>query len=198
MSEGIFIKKLIERITGIEPEVRLYIDSSSSRQLISRKGLGKARHLDVNLLWIQKMKNVIVKPIKGTENPADLGTKALSRDKIRKYMKALGYKGDFVEGEESKPGKTGQTKSISVGMIAEIVAVLMSEGFSVEAAKVGFKRSTPWMNGFFLLALVCMFAVAVVSMKCLSAAVSAQAEGLGKEEKEKRKEKKRQEKKKKV
>ena len=72
MSEGIFTKKLIERITGIEPEVRLYIDSSSSRQLISRKGLGKARHLDVNLLWIQKMKNVIVKPIKGIENPADL------------------------------------------------------------------------------------------------------------------------------
>ena len=34
MSEGIFIKKLIERITGIELEVRLYIDSSSSRQWI--------------------------------------------------------------------------------------------------------------------------------------------------------------------
>ena len=194
MSEGIFIKKLIERITGIEPEVRLYIDSSSSRQLISRKGLGKARHLDVNLLWIQKMKNVIVKPINGTENPADLGTKALSRDKIRKYMKALGYKGEFVEEEESRPGKTGQTKSISVGMIAKIVAVLMSEGFSVEAAKVEFKRSTPWMSGFFLLALVCMVVIAVVSMKCLSAAVSAQAEGLRKEEKEKRKEKKRKEK----
>ena len=145
MSEGIFIKKLIERITGIEPEVRLYIDSSSSRQLISRKGLGKARHLDVNLLWIQKMKNVIVKPIKGTENPADLGTKALSRDKIREYMKALGYKGELPQ-----PRKTAQTKSISVGMIAKIVAVLMSEGFSVEAAKVGFKSSTPWMSGFFL------------------------------------------------
>ena len=194
MSEGIFIKKLIERITGIEPEVRLYIDPSSSRQLISRKGLGTARHLDVNLLWIQKMKNVIVKPIKGTENPADLGTKALSRDKIRKYMKALGYKGEFVEEEEPQPRKTAQTKSISVGMIAKIVAVLMSEGFSVEAAKVGFKRSTPWMSGFFLLVLVCMVIVAFVSMKCLSAAVSAQAEGLGKEEKEKRKGKKRKEK----
>ena len=193
MSEGIFIKKLIGRITGIEPEVRLYIDSSSSRQLTSRKGLGKARHLDVNLLWIQKMKNVIVKPIKGTENPADLGTKALSRDKIRKYMKALGYKGEFVEEEESQPRKTAQAKSISVGMIAKIVAVSMSEGFSVEAAKVGFKRSTPWMSGFFLLVIVCMVVVAFVSMKCLSAAVSAQAGGLGKEEKEKRKGKKRKE-----
>ena len=186
MSEGIFIKKLIERTTGIEPEVRLYIDSSSSRQLISRKGLGKARHLDVNLLWIQKMKNVIVKPIKGTENPADLGTKALSQDKIRKYMKALGYKGEFVEEEEPQPKKTARTKSISVGMIAKIVAVLMSEGFSVEAAKVGFKSSTRWTSGFFLLALVCMVMAAFVSMKCLSAAVLTQAEGLGKEEKEKR------------
>ena len=81
VSEGIFLRKLIERITGMTPEVRLCIDSSSSRQLISRKGLGKARHLDVSLLWIQKMKNVLVKAIKGVDNPADLGTKALSRNK---------------------------------------------------------------------------------------------------------------------
>ena len=125
------------------------------------------------------MKNVIVKPIKGTEDPADLGTKALSRDKIRKYMKALGYE------EEPRPRKTAQTKSISVGMIAKIVAVLMFEGFSVEAAKVDFKSSSPWMSGLFLLVLVCIVMVAFVSMKCLSAAVLAQAEGLGKEEKEK-------------
>ena len=78
-------------------------------------------------------------------------------------------------------------------MIAKNVAVLMSEGFSVEAAKIGFKRSTPWMSGFFLLALVCVVVVAFVSMKCLPAAVSAQAEGLGKEEKVKRKGKKRKE-----
>ena len=86
------------------------------------------------------MKNVIVKPIKGTENPADLGTKALSRDKIRKYMKALGYKGEFVEEEESKPGKTGQTKSISVGMIAKIVAALMSGDFLLKLQKLDSKE----------------------------------------------------------
>ena len=125
MSKGIFIQKLIGRLTGIEPEVRLYIDSSSSRQLISRKGLGKARHLDVNLLWIQKMKNVLVKAIKGTENPADLGTKALSKDKIKKYMKALGYRGEFIEEDEMRTRRVTKMKSISVGMIAKIVAVLM-------------------------------------------------------------------------
>ena len=46
------------------------------------------------------MKNVLVKAIKGVDNPADLGTKALSRDKIKKYLKALGYRGDFLDEEE--------------------------------------------------------------------------------------------------
>ena len=101
-------------------------------------------------------------------------------------MKALGYKGEVIEEEESQPRKTAQAKSISVGMIAKIV-----EGFSVEAAKVGLNRSTPWMSGFFLLTLVCMVVFAFVSMRYLSAAVSAQAGGLGKEEKERGKKKKR-------
>ena len=32
--------------------------------------------------------DVLVEAIKGVDNPADLGTKALSRDKIKKYLKA--------------------------------------------------------------------------------------------------------------
>ena len=43
MSEGVFLQKLVERITGVAPEVRLYIDSSLSRHLILRKGLGKSQ-----------------------------------------------------------------------------------------------------------------------------------------------------------
>ena len=142
LSEGVCLQKLMERITGIAPEVRLYIDSSSSRQLISRKGLGKARHLDVSLLWIQKMKHVLVKAIKGVDNPADLGTKALLRDKIKKYLKALGYRGDFVDepDHQVRRMKTGM-KTINVSMIAKIVAILMSEGISVEGTKVVAKSS---------------------------------------------------------
>ena len=185
MSEGIFIQKLIGRLTGIEPEVRLYIDSSSSRQLISRKGLGKARHLDVNLLWIQKMKNVLVKAIKGTENPADLGTKALSKDKIKKYMKALGYRGEFIEEDEMQNRRVTKMKSISVGMIAKIVAVLMSEGFSVEATRIGevfVESKSCCMSGLYWLILIClgMFICMSMTMTCPSAAVLVQAVGPGK------------------
>ena len=56
LSEAVFLKGLLERILGIEPKLVMYSDSSSSRQLIARKGLGKARHLDVDLLWIQRSK----------------------------------------------------------------------------------------------------------------------------------------------
>ena len=41
----------------------LYSDSSSSRQLIARKGLGRARHLDADLLWIQRIDNLKIKAI---------------------------------------------------------------------------------------------------------------------------------------
>ena len=186
MSEAIFLQKLIERITGMKPEVRLYIDSSSSRQLISRKVLGKARHSDVSLLWIQKMKNVLVKAIKGVDNPADLGTKALSRDKIKKYLRALGYRGDFLDEEEQQARRaaTGM-KSISVSMIAKIVAILVSEGISVEGTKVVAEKksheiSTSGNFGCCLLVLICIGLCCVFTM-FVSAAVWDQAFGFGKE-----------------
>ena len=151
MSEGVFLQKLVERITGIVPEVRLYLDSSSSRQLISRKGLGKARHMDVSLLWIQKLKGVLVKAIKGTENPADLGTKALSRDKIAKYLRILGYRGDFVvEQDEGPPVKARQVKTLhtlNVGTIAKIVALIVAELGVVEGVRLSASSTAcfPWV-----------------------------------------------------
>ena len=62
----------------------MYCTQSNSRQLIARKGLGKARHLDVDLWWIQKTQGLVIKAIAGKDKPADLGTKSLTRDKIRK------------------------------------------------------------------------------------------------------------------
>ena len=69
LSEGVSLKGLLERILGVEPRLVLFSDSSSSRQLIARKGLGKARHLDVDLLWIQRMPTLIIKAIKGKDKP---------------------------------------------------------------------------------------------------------------------------------
>ena len=41
----------------------------------------------------------MINAIKGKDNTADLGTKSLSRDKIRKYMTTIGYIGDYLDQE---------------------------------------------------------------------------------------------------
>ena len=156
------------------------------------------------LLWTQKMKNVLVKAIKGVDNRADLGTNALSRDKIKKYLKALGYRGDFLDEEEQQVrGAATGIKSISVSMIARIVAILVSEGISVEGTKVEAEEKSHQISasgnfGFCLLVLICIGLCCMFTM-FVSAAVWDQAFGFGKEkegrkglkklEKKKRKEK---------
>ena len=125
-----------------------------------------------------------MKAITGTDNLADLGTKALSRDKIKKYLRTLGYRGGFVDEQENQAQRTkGKPNAISVSMIAKIVAMLISEGISVEGAKigmdmglakVGFKHSTSCRLGICLLMLVCVASCVMLGM-CPSAAVLAQA-----------------------
>ena len=112
LSEGVFLKGLLERILGVEPRLVLFSDSSSSRQLIARKGLGKARHLDVDLLWIQRIPKLIIKAIKGKDNPSDLGTKSLTRDKIKKYMVTLGYVGEYLD-QEAREVQEEEVRKVS-------------------------------------------------------------------------------------
>ena len=132
--DGVFLKALLTRILGKEPRMVMYSDSSSSRQLIARKGLGKAHHLDVDLLWIQSIPRLIIKAIKGKDNPADLGTKSLSKDKIRKYMASLGYVGEIVDQEEvagngqvrrlNGNGRPGNGRKVSEEKLTKIIQVV--------------------------------------------------------------------------
>jgi len=75
---------------GDKLTVEVWTDSSASKGICSRIGLGKVRHLDTGLLWIQNYveKGIIkIKKVKGTENPADLGTKDLDQQCMTKCLK---------------------------------------------------------------------------------------------------------------
>ena len=66
VSETMYLKRVVEFLWGEEPEVEIYCDSSSARQLASKKGLGNIRHLDLKLLFAQRMleeKLFVLKPI---------------------------------------------------------------------------------------------------------------------------------------
>ena len=84
---------------GEEATATLYADSSAALAIAKRKGAGKLRHINVSALWIQDVQDregAEYTKILGTENPADLMTKYLARDKIDKHMSTIGR--DFKEG----------------------------------------------------------------------------------------------------
>ena len=76
----------------MENVVHIGTDSAAAKSCVSRRGLGKMRHLEIRDLWLQKEVNdgkVIVSKIPGTENPADLMTKILGISDINERLKAM-------------------------------------------------------------------------------------------------------------
>ena len=71
----------------------IYADSSAALAIAKRKGAGKLRHIHINSPWVQERQavgDIAFAKILGTENPADLVTKLLVKDKIDKCMAKIG------------------------------------------------------------------------------------------------------------
>ena len=67
------------------------VDNSAGRSFLLRSGVGRIRHISVHVLWMQqrvKEKGLIPSRVPSRENPADLGTKRLAKDRM-KYLKCL-------------------------------------------------------------------------------------------------------------
>ena len=64
----------------------------------------------------KKIKGLIINAAAGKDNPADLGTKNLTRDKIRKYVTCLGDVGDYLDQaeEQAKARRTQVSKQSKV------------------------------------------------------------------------------------
>ena len=72
---------------------QMWGDASAALGIISRKGLGKVRHLEVSHLWIQGMaasRKLKFGKVSGTSNPADMLTKGLEACKRWEYLNQLG------------------------------------------------------------------------------------------------------------
>ena len=71
----------------------VYADSSAALAIAKRKGAGKLRHIHVSSLWIQDVQDkdgTEFHKVLGTENPADLMTKHLTREQIEVAMQKIG------------------------------------------------------------------------------------------------------------
>ena len=70
----------------------VYTDSSAAKGIVARRGLGKLRHLDVQVLWLQERvqrKHLQVKKVWGKENPGDLSTKYLDKNTILNLLNII-------------------------------------------------------------------------------------------------------------
>ena len=80
--------------------VQLYTDSSAAKSFVSRRGLGRMKHLEIRDLWLQRevgLGRVIVNKVEGPRNPADLMTKYLKRWEIELRLKLTGIRVDWEE-----------------------------------------------------------------------------------------------------
>ena len=80
---------------GDERVVRIATDSSASKGITSRLGLGNIRHLDTGLLWLQHhLRSKVLQLVKtpGRENPADLGTEDFAEKDMKRSMNKLGFR----------------------------------------------------------------------------------------------------------
>ena len=78
---------------GIPLNIRVRSDATAALGIARRLGIGKIRHLDTSLLWIQqKIKDgdLIVDKILGTDNPADCLTKHVDRATLNRHLLTLG------------------------------------------------------------------------------------------------------------
>ena len=79
IAESLHLQQLLAWL-GEPHRLELFSDSAAARSILSRLGVGKVRHLQVKLLWVQRLVNngaIIVSKVKGEENVADIGTKPL-------------------------------------------------------------------------------------------------------------------------
>ena len=97
----------------ISNAIVLGTDSSAAKSFVSRRGLGKMRHIEIRDLWIQKEVaegKVEVRKVKGDKNPADLMTKILGVREIKDRLEWMG-----VRVREGARGEDVSVASLSRG-----------------------------------------------------------------------------------
>ena len=91
ISESILIEHLL-RFSGFKVLTALLTDSSAARGILRRQGVGRVRHLESATLWVQaRVKDGLLKvgTVRGSANPADIGTKTLDAADLTKCLVKL-------------------------------------------------------------------------------------------------------------
>ena len=84
-SEALFVKRVVEFMTSENTMVKARSDCSAARSMTARQGVGRVRHIDSGVMWIQEKVasgKLEITAIPTLLNPADIGTKGLSQFRL--------------------------------------------------------------------------------------------------------------------
>ena len=80
---------------GIRIDSRMHIstDSSAAKGICNRRGLGKVRHIDIHMLWLQERVqkgDIIIKKVAGDKNISDALTKHIDVGLMQQHLQNTG------------------------------------------------------------------------------------------------------------
>ena len=88
---------------GVELKGKLFADATAAIGIAQRSGLGgRTRHIQVQWLWVQQAvseKELAVAKVTGTENMADILTKAAPAEVLNKHLSEMGF--EFSSGTQA-------------------------------------------------------------------------------------------------
>ena len=90
-TESMGMMQLMEEM-GEKVNAEIKIDSAAALGTVHRKGNGKLRHVRIGMLWIQQLEereSIRFRKVAGTQNPADVFTKHLNRNEVKKHCEAM-------------------------------------------------------------------------------------------------------------
>ena len=118
--EGLLLKAVLTHLVGDHVMLKLYADNTSAVAIAAKEGLSKIKHLSGKLLWVQQCqsKDFELRKLDATTNPSDVGTKCLSRKRVKLLLYLIHYDNDYGNlglaefMEKEKKERRDQLKSI--------------------------------------------------------------------------------------
>ena len=105
----------------------MYADASAAIGVANREGLGRIRHFDTQLLWLQQVlrqRRLGLGKVLGTENPSDLMTKHVDSKLLIQHVRCTGC--EFVSGRAALAPQVAQEIEDEVEYIEDLPSGLMT------------------------------------------------------------------------
>ena len=143
ISQGLGLRSIAADL-GIETGLRLRTDATAAMGMARRLGVGKIRHLDTSLLWVQghvRSGEVLLEKVPGQENPGDALTKYLSGPDMKGHLQRMNLV--FEEGRPASAPQLATSCTVDTTHAKEVMQLELKLGREArEHAQAGKQQHT--------------------------------------------------------